>query len=41
MKQEIEAAQEEAFNKVLDQNAAMKDDIIAKFRQKLNVGKLS
>ena len=41
MREEIELAQEEAFNRVLDNNAHMKEEIIANFRQKLNTGNLS
>ena len=32
LKEEIEHAQEEAFNRVLDNNQKMKDEIVANFR---------
>jgi len=41
LKEEIELAQEEAFHRVLDQNAAMKDNILKNFKQKLGSGTLS
>mgnify|MGYP000996391050 CR=1 FL=1 len=41
MKEEIETAQEEAFHRVLDKNAHMKDEILKNFKQKLNTGNLS